>query len=942
MAELEVSYVLQELSQFLVEGETLLTGVERDFVEIKDELESIQAFLKDAEIKAADEQGGGASEGVKTWVKHVREISFRTEDLIDEYNMYFVQRVNHSSGCISSLKKAAQMIKTMNQRHRIASEIQHIESSLRAIIERSQRYGFKSESGSSSYRGTKAPTFRDPRMDSYFIQETQVVGFEVPRDELVKCLVGGTNDLLLVSIVGMGGLGKTTLAKHVFDDPLVKSHFDCRIFITVSQSYIMKELLTYMINKFCQDSNEPIPKDLQKMDDQALITQVRQYLDSKRYLVVFDDVWNMLFPDDIEFSLINNKNGSRIIVTTRITNVAHSFKRSFLVNVHELLPLPSNKAWELFCNKAFRGQCPIELEKMSKVIVQNCGGLPLAIVAIGGLLSTKPKTVFEWEKVSHNLRMEFGRNEHLTGITNILSLSYDDLPSHLKACMLYFGIYPTEGYTINSKRLARQWMAEGFVKHEEGRNLEDVAEEYLTELIDRSLVQVSEVGFDGRVKSCQVHGALCNIIIRKMEDLSFCCLMDEYDEQIFGMIRRLSITSISKNVLRSTGNSRIRAIFIFDKGELQKDFMDGLSAKFKLLKLLDFENSLLNYIPNNLGKLFHLRYLNLSHTKVTILPKSICMLVNLETLDLRQTKVCELPKEIKKLTKLRFLPVYYRKFDEGRCSILNFTDGVKMQKGIGCLKSLQKLYFLEVDHGGIDLIQELKELKQLRKLGIRCVRGEYGNALCAAIQEMNHLESLNITAKDENEILDFDFVSIPPPKLRVLNLKGRLPNFPNWIPNLNYLVKLRLGLSNFEHDPLDSLKSLPNLLRLHLWDDAFAGDSLHFKVGGFPKLKELDLTRLNKLSYVSIDNEALLGLEHFRFKNNPQLKVLPQDLQNLKNLKFLGFAEMPDDLIVSIDPEKDGRYHWIINHIPHVQIRQNFGSQFHEYKLHRIPTQINV
>ncbi|PNX70106.1 disease resistance (CC-NBS-LRR class) family protein, partial [Trifolium pratense] len=143
----------------------------------------------------------------------------------------------------------------------------------------------------------------------------------------------------------------------------------------------------------------------------------------------------------------------------------------------------------------------------------------------------------------------------------------------------------------------------------------------------------------------------------------------------------------------------------------------------------------------------------------------------------------------------------------------------------------------------------------------------------------------------------------------------------------------------FEHDPLDSLKSLPYLLRLNLWDDAFAGDYLHFKVGGFPKLKEIDLTRLNKLSYISIDKEALPGLEHFRFKNNPQLKVLPQDLQNLKDLQFLGFAEMPDDLVDSIDPEKDGRYHWIINHIPLVQIRQNFGPKFHEYTLRRIPTQ---
>lgn len=485
-------------------------------------------------------------------------------------------------------------------------------------------------------------------------------------------------------------------------------------------------------------------------------------------------------------------------------------------------------------------------------------------------------------------------------------------------------------------------MAEGFIRNEQRRRpIEDVAEEYLTELIHRSLVQVSKVGFDGKVKSCQVHDVLRDVIIEKMEDLSFCHLMHEDDEvDKVGITRRFSIATCSNNVLKRTSNKGIRAIIVSKKHTLPEDFVDGFPAKFKLLKVLDFESTSLNYVPDNLGNLFHLRYLNLSHTKVKALPRSIGKLLNLETLDLRQTHVRELPREIKNLTKLRLLPVYYRKY-EGQYTMLNFTDGVKMHKGIGCLQSLQKLYFLEAGHGGLDLMEELKMLKKLRKLGIMSVKAEFATALSTAIGEMNNLESLNFSAITVNEVIDLDFVT-PPPYLRVLNLKTRVTKLPDWIPKLEYLVKLRLGLSNLQYDPLDSIKDLPSLLRLNMWDDAYVGESLHFKIGGFLKLKELDLTRLSKLNTVFIDKGALLCLEHFRFKAIPEMKKVPDDLKHLQKLQFLGFAEMPTEFVDRIDPQKGGQDYSIIKDIPLVLIRQNKGPGFNDYELRAIPTSASV
>ncbi|MCH92179.1 NBS-containing resistance-like protein, partial [Trifolium medium] len=346
----------------------------------------------------------------------------------------------------------------------------------------------------------------------------------------------------------------------------------------------------------------------------------------------------------------NNNKGSRIIITTRMMHVAEFFKKSFIVHVHNLQLLHPNEAWELFCKRVFRfelgGHCPSELEAVSKEIVQKCKQLPLAIIAIGGLLSTKSKTVIEWKKVSQNLSLELGRNAHLTSLTKILSLSYDGLPHYLKPCILYFGLYP-EDYSINHKRLARLWIAEGFVKSDERRTPEQVAEEYLSELIQRSLVQVSNVGFEGKVKTCQVHDLLREVIIRKMKDLSFShCVHEDSVSLSVGKNRRLSIATSPNNVLKSTDISHVRAIHVFGKHGSLEHFLGTLCSQSRTLKAL---------------------------------PKSVGELLNLETLDLRNTLVREIPREINKLTKLRHLLAFKRNY-EAKYYVLGFTTGVQMEK----------------------------------------------------------------------------------------------------------------------------------------------------------------------------------------------------------------------------------------------------------------------
>lgn len=594
-----------------------------------------------------------------------------------------------------------------------------------------------------------------------------------------------------------------------------------------------------------------------------------------------------------------------------------------------------NKSWELFCNKefrfGFRGNCLPELKGISEEIVKKCEGLPLAIVAIGGLLSTKDKTVSEWKKLYQNLSSELDRNPHLANITRILGMSYDDLPDYLKSCILYFGIYP-EDYSIRSSRLIRQWIAEGFVKHEVGKSLEEVGEEYLTELIHRSLVHVSRVHYDGKATNCRIHDLLREMIVRKMKDLSFCHVMDEDDhEQISdAMIRRLAINTSSNNVLRSIENFPVRSLYIFDALIKFSDYFGSrFFAKSKLLKVLDLEGAWLDYVPDDLGNMFHLKYLSLRYTNVKNLPKSIGKLHNLETLDLKGTLIHDLPVEINKLTKLRHLLAYNRR----TYSSITGESGVRMIQGVGGMTVLQKLYHVEVDHGGLELIAELKKLKQLRKLGLKNVKREYGNALCESIEEMKCLESLHISAINENEVIDLQFISSLP-QLRQLHLFGRLEKLPNWVPRLEQLVRLSIRFSKLKEDPLKLLKDLPNLLRLAIVCDAYDGEMLHFQVG-FKKLNKLYLVQLNNLNSILIDNGALPSLKLIEMVYITKLKDIPSDFHLLKSLETLHLMNMPHEFNQSIDPN-GGPKNWVIEHVQMVTIVEKVGSNSEDFSYRTI------
>ena len=267
----------------------MLTGVHEEVTSIRREMEMIQSFLRDVDIKA---EKHGMSNVAKTWVKQVREEAYHIEDVIDKYILLFVKQGLRQRQQFYFLKKIFHITTNLKAQHVIAFEIQGIKKILDDIKKSVERYGFNAIEQSTSSNDAINDTWHDPRMASLFIEEVEVVGIKSHRDKLINWLIEGPSNRMVFSVVGLGGLGKTTLVKKVYDNDKVAPHFDCRAWITVSQSYKMEELLRDTIKQFYKARKGFAPREIDIMKVPSLIEELRTYLREQRYLVIFDDIWD--------------------------------------------------------------------------------------------------------------------------------------------------------------------------------------------------------------------------------------------------------------------------------------------------------------------------------------------------------------------------------------------------------------------------------------------------------------------------------------------------------------------------------------------------------------------------------------------------------------------------------------------------------------------------
>ncbi|CDP18158.1 unnamed protein product [Coffea canephora] len=862
-----VQFALAKLDAFLKRELQLPKKVDTGIKTLRSELDSIAAFLRKAHQRAVED------EQILDWVRKVQDAA---DDIIDILDLF-----DH---CQTEGKLARWW-----GNHSIDDQINDIKSILEDINKGRERY---LPLPANSSHAALTPNLH-PRIAPLYLADADVVGFEEDKDMLMAWALDMVDEHKVMFVVGMGGSGKTTLAKQVFE--AVKQDFGFSAWISVSKSKKKLEILRNMLDLCrCSSRAETAPAPQQQSSEHC-INLIRDHLQDKRYVIVLDDLW----ADDVWRSImlaLPRRNRSRIVITTRRGDIAYSLKNRS-VAVHPIQHLSLEKAKELFHRIAFPIShiCPPALATLSNEILGKCEGLRLAITEIGHLLSTQRESASEWKKLRDGLASELRSNGHLLNITKVLILSYDDLPYHLKNCFLLMNTFPPN-HPIRRAELIRLWMAEGFITGVyNGKELEDLGEEYLNELIARNLIQVCAVDFDGRPKSHRVHNIIHEIVLSKLHDENFC---EVYPEQgIFDVsnerIRRISIHK--GDLVLSCPNLRARALLIFDSLDPYEHSIPIGYSSLKMLRELHLEGANLDMFPADIEELLLLRYLCLRNTRIRSIPKSIEKLKHLETLDLKQTLVRRLPKEICHLSKLRYLLVY--RYDIEDYVAFNTIKGFEVA-------------------GKITWSANLRKLLELRRLGIMGLRKEDGRILSETIQMLRNLHSLNAKAENEAGVLDMQEISHPPP-LQRLYLNGRLERMPIWISKLHDLVRLRLKWSRLDqqcNNPINILQDLPNLLELQLLD-AYNGDQLDFNAGKFQKLKILELELLRQLKMVIMERNSLPCLQTLIIRRCGQLGQIPVGIDDLRRLKEIHLYDMPENFVSMLEKNGGSLYH-LVQHVP--------------------------
>ncbi|KAJ3704914.1 hypothetical protein LUZ61_008619 [Rhynchospora tenuis] len=865
--------IVKEAHSHASESFSTISNLEVRIKKIRSELRVMQSFLDQMEIHDQSNMP------MMTWLVEVQEVADRIKGIGDEFiHLVDTKKFGGKRFFLKSLFKEPRSLLALKE---ISIRLECEEEGLKHLGKIKERWVpvTRAELGSST-NDVNQRLVRDA-VFSYFTDELDLVGIDENKEKLTNLINSKEPHLSLISVWGMGGIGKTTLVTSVFNRE--REHFSCNAWICISQKYKAEQVLRNLINEICNSEQKNQIK-IDHMDLRGLKETLRGLLQQKKYLIVLDDAWDQNSYQGIRDVFADSNQGSRIIITTRNADVASLAKEG---NRLELKPLPVDESWKIFSRKAFQFErnhvCPPTLVKWAKHIVSKCNGLPLALVSLGSILSSCAKTESEWKRVHDELSWELQNNQNLDQLRSVLILSFNYLPKHLKNCFLYCCMFP-EDYLFARKKLIRLWIAEEFVEQRGGSTLEETAHGYLSELINRSMLQVVKKNFSGRVKRCRMHDTLRELATSLCMKDNFCLLYEETESINRDMhVRRLSIIKSGNKIFYQVPLRQLRTLMSFDLSMVQSPLVATEIPKFTCLTVLSLENLSIEHVPDKIGNLFNLHYLGLRNTRVKLLPNSIEELHNLQTLDLMGSEIRKLPDGIVKLKKLRHL--FAEALIDNKCKLFRNRCGIYIPNGIFYLKDLQTLKAVESNS---TVVKELGNLTQLRSFRIWNVKENESTELCRSLSKMSSLSYLAINASHHNELLQLEDLKLPQIQKLVLyaRLNENMLKSPLFQISREGIQELWLGWSQLQNDPLPALSYLKNLTFLAL-RKAYEGQKLVFKAGWFPKLKILVLSQMPDLIQVKMEQGTMVSLEQILFRELNQLVKFPKGIEHLMNLKWM-------------------------------------------------------
>ncbi|KAI8024887.1 putative disease resistance RPP13-like protein 1 [Camellia lanceoleosa] len=897
-----VQATVDKLSSYLinlVSTADVGTGIQN----LKKALEDLETLLADAENKQVYDKD------IKKWLEEVQPLAYDADDLLDDFATEALERKIMAEETTMARRPAKfprlSSIFPFNLKN--GSKLNEITSQLQEVATKGKDLGLDKRLAG------RMSTDLWQRSQTASLKEPDIHGRDEDMKQIIELLLGDAptaKKFDVIPIVGMGGIGKTTLVQHIYEHDKVEKHFDMQAWVCVSVDFDILGTTKAILESFTQR-----PCDLGKLNEVQV--QLRNTLAEKKFLLVLDDVWHYGHDgwNSLRLPFEAGAPGSKIIVTTREGGVVKQMGMDDYLNLKNLL---YDDCWLIFAHHAFENrnimECPELVSIGKKIVKHRCGGLPLAARALGRLLRFKQEER-EWKEIlNSNIWNE------KNGILSALKLSYLHLPSHLKRCFSYCAIIPMD-YEFKEEELVLLWMAEGLIEQPKGgEQMEDLGRKYFHELVSRSFFQPSS-------------GNKLNFI---MHDLINDLAQDVAGDKCFRFKNNLEYGKHNKISDKARHSSYVGSNYegikkfkVFDDAKCLRTFLQffppsrhasrylfhDLLPKLKCLRELRLHCDRMDELPDSIGDLKHLRYLDVSYSGITRLPDTVVTLYNLQVLFLKFcVELQKLPVNVGRLVNLRHFDM----------TGVHIPSSEEMSLHIGKLINLQTLSNFMVGKDCGRKIGELKNLSHIRG-AIHISRMENVSGVKDAVdanlvskEDLKHLSlEWDESHSSHNDIVERDVLDV----MRPFKLLERLTiigygstKFPNWVGDVSYskMVFMRLKGSKY-------CTSLPPLGQLPLLTDLYIEGMSAIKRLGcefygqqcgakpFPSLEKLSFKFMPEWEdWSAFENERAQPFGHLSelsIINCPKLVGrLPNDLPCLNSLKIDGCPQLLIDVSSLVQP----------------------------------------